>query len=80
VTTEHKETLEEQSRAITIPIEAVQKDLKRLFDESPLGETVTLVGSDGAPQALLISLKATGERPQSVSDWDVRWDALAQKN
>lgn len=65
--------------AITVPIEAAQKDLERLLDELQLGETVTLVGSEGVPQAVLISLKATAVKPQSISDWDARWDALAQK-
>ena len=65
--------------AITVPIEAAQKDLEHLLDELQLGETVTLVGSEGVPQAVLISLKATAVKPQSISDWDARWDALAQK-
>ena len=65
--------------ARTILIEAAQKDLKRLLDELPLGETVTLVGPGGTPQALLVSLIAAAEQPQSTADWDARWDALAQK-
>ena len=63
----------------TILVEAAQKDLKRLLDELPLGETVTLVGSGGTPQALLVSLKAAAEKPQSTTDWDARWDALAKE-
>ena len=65
--------------AKTIPIETAQKDLKRLLDDLRLGDAVTLVGAEGVPQALLISLKATAERPESIPDWDARWDALAQK-
>ena len=65
--------------AITIPIETAQRDLKRLLDELSLGETITLVGSEGVPQALLVSLNATAETPLSTSEWDARWDALAER-
>ena len=61
-----------------MPVETAQKDLKRLLDELQLGETVTLLGSEGVPQALLISLNAA-ERPKSVPDWDARWETLALK-
>ena len=63
----------------TILVEAAQQDLTRLLDELPLGETVTLVGDEGAPQALLVSLKAAAEKPQSTADWDARWSALAKE-
>jgi len=65
--------------AKTIPIETAQKDLKRLLDDLRLGDAVTLVGAEGIPQALLIPLKATAERPESIPDRDARSDALAQK-
>lgn len=64
---------------ITLSIEAAQKDLKRLLDELQLGESVTLLSSEGAPQAVLISLKATAGRSQTMSDWEARWDALAEE-
>ena len=65
--------------SITLPIETAERDLKRLLEKLSLGETVTLVGSEGVPQALLVSLKPTQRQTQSEADWDARWDELAQK-
>jgi len=65
--------------SITVPIETAERDLRSLLEQLHLGETATLVGSEGSPQALLVSLKSTTARPQPLSDWEVRWDALAQK-
>ena len=62
-----------------VPIEAAERDLKSLLAQLRLGETITLVGSEGRPEALLISLKATATKPQPVPDWEAQWDALAQK-
>jgi len=60
-------------------IEVAQKDLKRLLDELEPGETATSVGPEGAPQAVLVSLKARAEKPRTITAWEKRWDALAEK-
>ena len=64
---------------ITLPIETAERDLRRLLEELNLGETVTLVGSAGVPQALLVSLKPVLRDTQAEADWDARWDALARQ-
>jgi hypothetical protein len=65
--------------SITLPIETAERDLRGLLDELGLGDTVTLVGSGGVPQALLVSLRPTPRGPQPALEWETRWDALAQK-
>jgi len=65
--------------SITVPIETAERELRSLLERLRLGETATLVSSEGTPEALLVSLKSSTGRPQSMSDWDTRWDALAQK-
>jgi hypothetical protein len=64
---------------ITLPIETVERDLKKLLEGLNLGETVTLVGSGGVPQALLVSLKPAQRGSETEADWDARWDILARK-
>ena len=65
--------------SITVPIETAERDLKSLLEQLQLGETVTLVGSEGVPEALLVSLKSAPAKPQALSDWEARWDALTHK-
>ena len=65
--------------SITVPIETAERGLQSLLEQLRLGETATLVSSEGAPEALLVSLKSSADRLQPMSDWDTRWDALAQK-
>ena len=43
----------------TMPIETAERDLRALLEELNLGESVTLVGSEGVPRGLLVSLKPT---------------------
>lgn len=62
-----------------VPIETAASDLKRLLAQLRLGETITLVGSGGVPEALLVSLKLVPSRPLSTSDWEARWDTLVDK-
>ena len=64
---------------ITLPIETAERDLRGLLVGLTSGETVTLVGSEGAPQALLVSLKPILRETQAEADWEARWDALAQQ-
>ena len=65
--------------SITVPIETAERELRSLLEQLRLGETATLVTSEGAPEALLVSLKSGAGRPHPTSDWDTRWDTLAQK-
>lgn len=65
--------------SIIVPIETAEQGLQSLLEQLRLGETVTLVSSEGAPEALLVSLKSTATRLQPMSDWDTRWDGLAQR-
>ncbi|NIV36742.1 MAG: hypothetical protein GWN58_47095 [Anaerolineae bacterium] len=63
----------------TLPIETAERDLRRLLEELDLGDTVTLIGSEGVPQALLISLRSRLRETPAESDWEARWDALAKQ-
>lgn len=72
-------TLREYEMSITMSIETAERDLRSLLEELHLGETVTLIGSEGTPAALLISLKSAETEPLPASNWEARWDALAQK-
>jgi hypothetical protein len=65
--------------SITLPIETAEKDLRSLLEELNLGETVTLIGAEGVPRALLVSLKPVLRENQEEADWDARWDALARQ-
>jgi hypothetical protein len=65
--------------SLTVPTEIAERELRSLLEQLRLGETATLVSSEGTPEALLVSLKSSAGRPQLMSDWDTRWDALAQK-
>jgi hypothetical protein len=63
----------------TLPIETAERDLRRLLEGLNLGDTVTLIGSEGVPQALLVSLRPAARETATESDWEARWDALAQQ-
>ena len=62
-----------------LPIEIAERDLRRLLEELDLGDTVTLIGSGGVPQALLVSLRSALREAPAELDWEARWDALAQQ-
>lgn len=68
-------------------LENAARDLPGLLAELALGETVTLLGADGKPAALLVSLQAEAPPPemdaekrrQETEAWLREWDELAQK-
>jgi hypothetical protein len=62
----------------TLPIEAAERDLRSLLEELNLGDTVTLIGSEGKPEALLVSLRPV-LRETGEANWEARWDALARQ-
>ncbi len=61
----------------TVPIETAKKNLDSLLQQLRRGDTVTIVGAQGKPVAVLVSVKS--EPAMQVSDWQMRWDALAEK-
>jgi antitoxin (DNA-binding transcriptional repressor) of toxin-antitoxin stability system len=65
--------------SVSVSVETAQNDLRSLLAQLKLGETITLVNPEGMPEALLVSLKATPSQPQSLADWEKRWDTLARK-
>lgn len=67
--------------SIAVPVKAAESNLEELLKQLRLGETITLIGSEGKPVALLVSLEAAknGPKPTPASDWEARLDTLAQK-
>ena len=65
--------------AMVISVERAGYNLKDLLERLRLGETVTLVGPDGVPLAILVSLRSAPAESKPVPDWEARWDALAEK-
>ncbi len=64
---------------MTMPVETAARDLKQLLEQLYIGQTITLVNSDGTPLAVMVSLKPAPVGAEPVSDWDARWDALTRK-
>ncbi|MBL7201080.1 MAG: hypothetical protein ISS56_13155 [Anaerolineae bacterium] len=62
-----------------VPIESAERELRSLLERLQQGETVVLIGPDGVPEALLVSLRPVATKAQSLSDWEARWDALTHK-
>ena len=65
--------------SIAVPVETVEHNLENLLGRLHLGETLTLIGSEGNPLAILVSLKPTPSRVETAPDWEARWDALAHR-
>jgi len=68
-------------KSVTVPVETAERDLKHLLDELHLGETITLVNSEGAPLAIVVSLRAAALATETppASDWVAQWEALAEE-
>ncbi|MBI3244104.1 MAG: hypothetical protein HYZ49_17615 [Chloroflexi bacterium] len=66
------------STSTAITIEKLGSDLKGLLSRLRLGETITLVTPDGAPAAILISLKPAPVQPPAP-DWLLKWETLAEE-
>jgi hypothetical protein len=75
----NEQRLREHKMSVTVTIEIAERDLRNLLDQLELGETIMLIGSEGVPEALLVSLKPAPAKPQSLSDWETQWDALVHK-
>jgi hypothetical protein len=62
---------------MTLSIDTIEKNLLKVLNNLQPGETLTLTGTDGAPLALLISLKI--EDTEEVSKkWLKEWNKLAK--
>ena len=72
-------TKEKRHMSEALPIKNAECNLEMLLKRLPFGESITLIGPEGRPVALLVSLKPEENERTKVSDWDVRMDALAQK-
>lgn len=62
-----------------VPIEMAERNLKELLQRLNLGESITLIGPEGTPLAVMVSLKPAPVEAKPTSDWEARWDALAHK-
>ena len=62
-----------------LSIKMAESNLEELLKDLPLGESITLIGPEGSPVALLVSLKSGKIKKNQAEDWDARMDVLAQK-
>jgi hypothetical protein len=72
-------TKEKRHMSEALPIKNAECNLEELLKGLPFGESITLIGPEGCPVALLVSLKPGKIERKPVSDWDARMDTLAQK-
>jgi len=67
---------------MTVPVETAERDLQHLLEQLHLGETITLVNSEGTPLAVMVSLKPAVPVAETLSasdDWEAQWEALAEE-
>jgi antitoxin (DNA-binding transcriptional repressor) of toxin-antitoxin stability system len=62
-----------------VSIKNAECKLEELLNRLPFGESITLIGPEGSPVALLVSLKQERAEGMPISDWDAQMDELAQK-
>lgn len=66
--------------AVAVPIEVVNTQLEDLLKQMRPGETITLIGSEGTPLAVVVPLKA---QPAAEAvpgrEWKAAWQALAEE-
>ncbi len=65
--------------AIEVPIEVAKQNLENLLERLCLGETITLIGPEGMPLAVLVSLKPAPVKVEPTADWKTQWEELAQE-
>lgn len=65
--------------SMVMPVETAKQNLKQLLDELNLGETLTLLGSEGVPLAVVVSLKPAHPGAKPIEDWQVQWEDLAEE-
>ncbi len=62
-----------------IALKSAGRDLEKLLKGLSLGESITLIGPEGSPVALLVSLNPGTTAKKPDVDWDARMDSLARK-
>ena len=62
-----------------IALKSVGRNLEKLIEGLSLGESITLIGPEGCPVALLVSLNPGTTAKKPDADWDARMDGLARK-
>jgi len=63
----------------SISIDATGPKLKELLEHLPKGETVSILGSDGEPMAVVIPAEPPTDEAVSPEVWIAEWRALAQE-
>lgn len=56
--------------AMEVPIEVAKQNLENLLERLHLGETITLIGAEGTPLAILVSLKPAPVEVKPAADWE----------
>jgi len=62
-----------------VPIKNAERNIEGLLKDLSLGESITLIGPEGCPVALLVSLKPHKIKKDTAADWEARLDNLARK-
>ena len=65
--------------AAEISVKALGQELRDLLDRLPAGESVTVVGADGKPVAMLYTVKPPREPGMSDEEWFAKWEELAKR-
>lgn len=64
----------------TIAIEEAQRQLRRILQNAPGGDSVTVVDATGTPLGLLVSLNfETQQAGMDPEEWTRQWDALTKR-
>lgn len=65
-----------------VSLEKAKQDLDKLLVQLPLGETLTLVDANGAPTAVVVSLKEyepTKAETLTPDAWGAAWNAFVKE-
>lgn len=65
--------------ATEISVDALGPELKDMLNRLPAGESVTVVGADGKPVAMLYTVKPRSEPEMSDEEFFARWEELARR-
>jgi antitoxin (DNA-binding transcriptional repressor) of toxin-antitoxin stability system len=64
--------------SVEVSVDSAKKNLEDILAKLPPGETATLIGPEGKPMAVLVSLRSSEDTAKEV-DWDSEWQALARE-
>ena len=66
--------------AMAVPVRTAELNLEDFLKQLHPGDTVTLLGAEGEPVAILVSLiPAPADQVRSLSEWQAEWETLAQE-